>query len=180
MSLLGTDVRTAYAILAIWCWRSSGRCWAQYTVRRRQLKYGPSGGLGAGAVSKDYASVPRNKLGSAHPLDSKWQITPYLLYWVSNRIFWGAPSGRCSSRREWEPEAAKRVDAGASHPSPPLTWRIGMTAPVIKRAGAASIQMDIPASPIKMAPARSRAPGPSRVFHFKQPDGVVGTHQACH
>jgi hypothetical protein len=93
---------------------------ALYTVRRRQLKYGPSGGLGAGAVSKDYASVPRNKLGSAHPLDSKWQITSYLLYWVSNRIFWGAPSGRCSSRREWEPEAAKRVDAGASHPSPPF------------------------------------------------------------
>jgi hypothetical protein len=24
--------------------------------------------------------VPRNKLGSAHPIDSKWQITSYLLY----------------------------------------------------------------------------------------------------
>jgi hypothetical protein len=83
--------------------------------------------------------VQRNKLGSAHPLDSKWQITSYVLYWVSNRIFWGAPSGRCSSR-EWEREAARRVDAGASHPSPPLTWRIGMTAPVIERAGAVPLR----------------------------------------
>jgi hypothetical protein len=82
--------------------------------------------------------VPRNKLGSAHPLDSKWQITSYLLYWVCNRIFWGAPLGRCSSRRERE--AARSVDAGASHPSPPLTWRIGMTAPVIERAGAVSLR----------------------------------------
>ena len=43
----------------------------------------------AGAASKDYASVPRNKLSSAHPLDSKWQITSYLLYWVSNRDLLG-------------------------------------------------------------------------------------------
>jgi hypothetical protein len=78
--------------------------------------------------------VPKNKLGSAHPLDSKWQITSYLLYWVSNWIFWGAPSGRCSSRREWEREAARR-DAGArSFPA----WRIGMTASAIERAGAVS------------------------------------------
>ena len=34
-----------------------------------------------------------NKMGSAHPLDSNWQITSYLLFWVCNRIFWGAPSG---------------------------------------------------------------------------------------
>jgi hypothetical protein len=27
----------------------------------------------------------------------------------------------------------------------PLTWRIGMTAPAIERAGAVSIQMDMPA-----------------------------------
>jgi hypothetical protein len=26
--------------------------------------------------------VPRNKQGSAHPLDNKWQITSYLLLWV--------------------------------------------------------------------------------------------------
>ena len=46
-----------------------------------------------------------------------------------------------SPSHEWEREreAARRVDAGASHPSPPLTWRIGMTAPVIERAGAVSI-----------------------------------------
>jgi hypothetical protein len=49
----------------------------------------------------------------------------------------------------------------------PLTWRIGMTAPAIERAGAVSIQMDMPASPIKMAPARSRAPRPSKVFPFQ-------------
>jgi hypothetical protein len=53
--------------------------------------------------------VPRNKQGSAHPLDNKWQITSYLLFWVSNRIFWGAPSGRCLSRRAWERVDVERV-----------------------------------------------------------------------
>ena len=76
------------------------------TVRRCQLKYGPSG---AGWGRKGYATVPRNKQGSAHPLDSKWQITSYLLFWVSNRIFWGAPSGRCLSRRAWERVDVERV-----------------------------------------------------------------------
>ena len=71
---------------------------------RRQLKYGPRGK--AGAASKEYASVPINKLGSAHPLDSKWQITWYLLYWVSNRIFWGAPS----VARQLEPAGFDFVD----------------------------------------------------------------------
>jgi hypothetical protein len=39
-----------------------------------------------------------------------------------------------------ERQADRRVDTGASHPSPPLTWRIGMTAPVIERAGAVSLR----------------------------------------
>jgi|SRR5882672_9106641 len=62
------------------------------TLGEMRQKIRPQRGWGWGR--KGYASqVPRKKQGSAHPLNNKWQITSYLLFWVSNRIFWGAPSG---------------------------------------------------------------------------------------
>ncbi|MEH2517785.1 hypothetical protein V1279_003358 [Bradyrhizobium sp. AZCC 1610] len=47
----------------------------------------PAGLGGWGRKGISASPVPRNKLGSAHYLDSKWQITSYLLFRVSNRIF---------------------------------------------------------------------------------------------
>jgi hypothetical protein len=84
--------------------RSSGRRWGAVDCTTLPTKIRPQRAWGkAGAVVREYASVPRNKLGSAHPLDSKWQITSYLLFWVSNRIFWGAHQGH--TRR---PQSAPR------------------------------------------------------------------------
>lgn len=53
----------------------------------------------------------RIKLDLTHPLDTKWQITSNVLCWVSNRIFWGAPSG--SRGRSIAPLPRRRAFATA-------------------------------------------------------------------
>src|SRR5258707_14801911 len=86
------------------------------TLGEMRQKIRPQRGWGC----KGYASqVPRKKQGSAHPLNNKWQITSYLLFWVSNRIFWGAPSGAFvapypdDGRRQFATSAAAGIPANA-------------------------------------------------------------------
>jgi hypothetical protein len=69
-------------------------------------------------------------------------------------------------QRAWEREVARRVEAGASQVIPRLG--VGMTAPATStECWGRSYLMDMPASPIKMAPARGSAPRPSKVFPFQ-------------
>ena len=64
--------------------------------------------------------------------------------WVSNRIFWGAQSGvvRASANGNGRSLGALML---APVIVAPLTWRIGMTASAIERAGAVSLRNESPA-----------------------------------